>query len=42
MEQLTQCNKCGLEWLAYIEEDEEPTGEEFACPACGSDDTTCI
>lgn len=46
MEQLTRCNDCKYEFLAWIEEDEdgncEPNGDEFACPACGSDDTTCI
>lgn len=41
MEQLTRCNDCQYEFLAYIEGD-EPTGDEFVCPACGSEDTTCI
>jgi len=46
MEQETQCNNCACIFLAWIEEDElgycEPTGNEFTCPACGSEDTTCI
>jgi len=40
MEQLTRCNHCGYEYLVWIED--EPSGEEFACPACGSEDTTCV
>jgi predicted RNA-binding Zn-ribbon protein involved in translation (DUF1610 family) len=41
MEQLTRCNDCGDEFLAWAE-DGEFSGDEFTCPACGSEDTTCI
>jgi len=40
MEQLTKCNDCQYEFLAWI--DGEPDGDEFICPACESEDTTCI
>lgn len=48
MEQLTRCNHCGYEYLVALWDPyEEPRlgyvdGEEFVCPACGSEDTTCI
>ena len=40
MEQLTRCNHCGLEWLVWF--DDEPDDADWTCPACGTDDTTCI